>query len=48
MAGAVVLILLGLLFLMGTMGVLNWHGLTMMFGRYWPALLILVGRHQAD
>ena len=43
MAGAVVLILLGLLFLMGTMGVLNWHGLTMMFGRYWPALLILWG-----
>jgi DUF4097 and DUF4098 domain-containing protein YvlB len=43
MAGAVVLILLGLLFLLGTMGVLNWHGLTMMFGRYWPALLILWG-----
>src|ERR1022692_954603 len=43
MAGAVVLILLGLLFLMGTMGVLNWHGLVTMFGRYWPALLILWG-----
>ena len=43
MAGAVVLILLGVLFLMGTMGVLNWHGLTVMFGRYWPALLILWG-----
>lgn len=42
-AGAIVLILLGVLFLMGTMGVLNWHGLTVMFGRYWPALLILWG-----
>lgn len=43
MAGAVVLIVLGVLFLMGTMGILNWHGLVMMFGRYWPALLILWG-----
>ena len=43
MAGAVVLILLGVLFLMGTMGILNWHGLTLLFGRYWPALLILWG-----
>jgi DUF4097 and DUF4098 domain-containing protein YvlB len=43
MAGAVVLILLGLLFLFGTMGLLNWHGLMMLFGRYWPALLILWG-----
>jgi DUF4097 and DUF4098 domain-containing protein YvlB len=43
MAGAVVLILLGILFLMGTMGVLNWHGLMILFGRYWPALLILGG-----
>jgi DUF4097 and DUF4098 domain-containing protein YvlB len=37
MAGAVVLILLGILFLMGTMGVLNWHGLMILFGRYWQA-----------
>jgi DUF4097 and DUF4098 domain-containing protein YvlB len=43
MAGAVVLILLGVLFLMGTMGVLNGRGLVMLFGRYWPALLILWG-----
>jgi DUF4097 and DUF4098 domain-containing protein YvlB len=43
MAGAVVLILLGVLFLLGTMGVLNWHSLWMLFGRYWPALLILWG-----
>ena len=43
MAGAIVLILIGVLFLMGTMGVLNWHGLVVLFGRYWPALLILWG-----
>src|ERR1700690_95316 len=43
MAGAVVLILVGVLFLLGTMGVLNWHGLVTLFGRYWPALLILWG-----
>src|SRR5208283_2742820 len=43
MAGPVVLILLGVLFLLGTMGVLNWHGLWALFGRYWPALLILWG-----
>jgi len=42
-AGPVVLILLGLLFLLGTMGVLNWHGLWTLFGRFWPALLILWG-----
>jgi len=43
MAGPVVLILLGVLFLLGTMGVVNWHSLWMIFGRYWPALLILWG-----
>ena len=42
-AGAIVLIVIGGLFLMGTMGILNWHGLILMFGRYWPALLILWG-----
>jgi DUF4097 and DUF4098 domain-containing protein YvlB len=42
-AGAIVLILLGVLFLLGTMGVLNWHGLGLMFARYWPLLLILWG-----
>ncbi len=42
-AGAVVLIVLGVLFLMGTMGIFNWHGLVVLFGRYWPALLILWG-----
>ncbi len=42
-AGAIVLILIGVLFLLGTMGVLNSHGLVVLFGRYWPALLILWG-----
>src|SRR5208282_2578282 len=42
-AGAVVLILVGLLFLLGTMGVLQWHGLWALFARFWPALLILWG-----
>ena len=42
-AGPIVLILLGVLFLGGTMGFLNWHSLGMYFARYWPALLILWG-----
>lgn len=43
MAGAIVLIVIGGLFLLGTMGILNAHGLVVLFGRYWPALLILWG-----
>lgn len=43
LAGAVVLILLGIVFLMGTMGVLDWHNLGFWFARYWPALIILWG-----
>ena len=42
-AGPVVLILLGVLFLLGTMGVLEFHHLGLLFARYWPALLILWG-----
>ncbi|MGB9071957.1 MAG: DUF4097 family beta strand repeat-containing protein [Terriglobales bacterium] len=42
-AGPIVLILLGLLFLLGTMGVLDRYSLGMLFARYWPALLILWG-----
>lgn len=42
-AGPVVLILLGVLFLLGTMGVLEIHNLGRLFARYWPALLILWG-----
>jgi len=43
MAGAVVLILIGIVFLLGTMGVVNWHGLGVLFGKFWPLLLILWG-----
>src|SRR3984885_679916 len=43
MAGAIVLIVIGGLFLLGTMGILNAHGLVVLFGRFWPALLILWG-----
>ena len=42
-AGPVVLIVLGLLFLMGTMGVLHWSSLIHLFGRFWPVLLIIWG-----
>jgi len=42
-AGAIVLILLGIMFLMGTMGLANWHGLGLLFGKFWPLLLILWG-----
>jgi hypothetical protein len=42
-AGPVVLILLGVLFLLGTMGIMNIHHIGWLFARYWPALLILWG-----
>src|ERR1700687_1510969 len=42
-AGPVVLILMGGLFLMGTMGILEIHSLGRLFAHYWPALLILWG-----
>ncbi len=42
-AGPVVLILMGVLFLLGTMGILHWHSLWTLFARFWPALLILWG-----
>ena len=42
-AGPVVLIIIGLVFLALTMGVLNRYAMWMMFARYWPALLILWG-----
>ena len=42
-AGAVVLILLGVVFLMGTMGLANWHQLGILFSKFWPLLLILWG-----
>ena len=42
-AGPVVLILMGILFLLGTMGIMDIHQLGWLFARYWPALLILWG-----
>ena len=42
-AGPVVLILMGVLFLCGTMGILEIHNLGRLFAHFWPALLILWG-----
>ena len=42
-AGPVVLILMGVLFLLGTMGLMDIHHLGSLFARFWPALLILWG-----
>ena len=42
-AGPVVLILIGILFLLGTMGIMDIHHLGSLFARFWPALLILWG-----
>jgi len=42
-AGPVVLILMGVLFLLGTMGIIDIHHLGSLFARFWPALLILWG-----
>jgi DUF4097 and DUF4098 domain-containing protein YvlB len=42
-AGPVVLILIGVLFLLGTMGIMDIHHLGSLFARFWPALLILWG-----
>jgi DUF4097 and DUF4098 domain-containing protein YvlB len=42
-AGPVVLILIGVLFLLGTMGILDIHSLGSWFAHFWPALLILWG-----
>ena len=40
LSGPVVLIALGILFLLGTMGVLDWRHLGHWFANYWPVLLI--------
>jgi DUF4097 and DUF4098 domain-containing protein YvlB len=42
-AGAIVLILIGVVFLLVNMGVLDRYSMGMLFARYWPALLILWG-----
>jgi len=43
LAGPVVLIAIGCLFLAGTMGLLRWEPLGRLFAHYWPVLLILWG-----
>ena len=42
-AGAVVLIIIGLVFLLLTMGVIEHHTIGLLFAHYWPVLLILWG-----
>src|SRR5215472_17462599 len=42
-AGPSVLIIIGTVFLLGTMHVLSWGRLLHLFARYWPLLLILWG-----
>ena len=37
------LILIGVFFLLGNLGILQWHHLGLWFAHYWPALLILWG-----
>ncbi len=43
LAGPIVLIAIGVIFLLGNMHVLSWIALHHYFARYWPALLILWG-----
>ncbi len=42
-AGPVVLIVIGVVFLLSTMGILHWENLGYWFAHYWPLLLILWG-----
>lgn len=42
-AGPVVLIIIGIIFLLLTMGVINHHMVGLLFAKYWPLLLILWG-----
>ncbi|HMC31466.1 MAG TPA: DUF5668 domain-containing protein, partial [Candidatus Angelobacter sp.] len=42
-AGPVVLIIIGVIFLLGNMGVFGWHALALGFTHYWPLLLIVWG-----
>ncbi len=43
LAGPIVLIILGIVFLLGTMGVLHSYVLLRLFARYWPVLIIVWG-----
>lgn len=42
-AGPIILILLGVIFLLGNLHMLAWHGIGLWFAHYWPVLLILWG-----
>jgi DUF4097 and DUF4098 domain-containing protein YvlB len=42
-SGPIILIALGTLFLLGTMGLMDWRNLGHWFAHYWPVLLILGG-----
>ncbi len=42
-SGPIILIGLGTIFLLGTMGVLDWRNLGHWFANYWPLLLIIAG-----
>lgn len=42
-AGAIVLIIVGVVFLLGNMGVLTWSRIFFWFAHYWPVLLIIWG-----
>src|SRR5436190_11149276 len=43
LAGPVVLIVIGIFFLLGNIGVIGWQQLLSWFAHYWPVLLILWG-----
>jgi len=43
MSGPIVLISIGIVFLLGTMGYLNWSRLGHWFAHYWPVILIVAG-----
>lgn len=42
-AGPIVLIVVGIFFLLGNMGVISWRNFGLWFSHYWPVLLILWG-----
>ncbi|MGA8150298.1 MAG: DUF4097 family beta strand repeat-containing protein [Terriglobales bacterium] len=42
-SGPIILISIGIVFLLGTMGILNWSRLGHWFAHYWPVILIIAG-----
>lgn len=43
LSGPIILVAIGTIFLLGNMGVLDWHNLGRWFAHYWPVLLIIAG-----